>query len=183
MLITHEREKMIQAIIFFAKNTRYCGKVKLFKLLYFLDFEHFKTTGRSVTGLTYSAWPMGPVPVALYGELDCPEPDLAEAVKISEIATGRMPMLSFDPLVDFSADHFTRREMKLMQQLAHEYADCKSEEIIEATHLENLPWDRVFNKEGKKQAEIPYSYALRASEAEEMMQMVGERQEFMQAIA
>jgi hypothetical protein len=51
MLITHERDKLINAIIFFAKNTRFLGKTKLCKLLYFLDFEHFKETGRPVTGL------------------------------------------------------------------------------------------------------------------------------------
>jgi hypothetical protein len=54
MLINHEREKLIQSVIYFAKNTEFCGKVKLFKLLYFLDFEHYKMTGRSVTGLKYS---------------------------------------------------------------------------------------------------------------------------------
>ena len=66
MLVTHEREKLIQAINFFATHTKRCGKVKLFKLLYFLDFEPFQPTGRSVTGQDYSAWPMGPVPVALH---------------------------------------------------------------------------------------------------------------------
>ena len=45
MLVTHEREKLIQAVNYFARNTRKFGKVKLYKLLYFLDFEHFKLTG------------------------------------------------------------------------------------------------------------------------------------------
>lgn len=34
MLISREREKLINAILFFASNTHFCGKVKLFKLLY-----------------------------------------------------------------------------------------------------------------------------------------------------
>src|SRR3990172_2038157 len=42
MLLSHEREKLINAIIFFADNTRFLGKTKLCKLLYFLDFGHFK---------------------------------------------------------------------------------------------------------------------------------------------
>ena len=65
MLVSHEREKMINAIIYFANHTRHLGKIKLFKLLYLLDFEHFRQTGRSVTGLDYRAWKFGPVPVAL----------------------------------------------------------------------------------------------------------------------
>ena len=68
MLINSERQKLIHAIIYFASNTRACSKIKMFKLLYFLDFEHFKTTGRSVTGLKYSAWKFGPVPTSLVSE-------------------------------------------------------------------------------------------------------------------
>jgi uncharacterized phage-associated protein len=85
VIITHEREKLIQAINFFARNTRKCGKTKLFKLLYFLDFEHFKLTGRSVTGLSYNAWKMGPVPVALFNEIEQPGDDLAKVVQFREI--------------------------------------------------------------------------------------------------
>ena len=65
MHIDHSREKLIQSVIFFSKNVRKLGKIKLFKILYFLDFMHFKDTGRSVTELNYSAWKMGPVPVQL----------------------------------------------------------------------------------------------------------------------
>lgn len=60
MLITHEREKLINAIIFFANHTKHLGKIKLFKLLYLLDFEHFRQTGQNVTGLDYRAWKFGP---------------------------------------------------------------------------------------------------------------------------
>ena len=53
MMVPHDRDKLINAIVFFAKNTKYCGKIKLIKLLYLLDFEHFRQTGRSVTGMDY----------------------------------------------------------------------------------------------------------------------------------
>ncbi len=32
MIKTHEREKLINAIVFFAKNTRHCGKTRLLYL-------------------------------------------------------------------------------------------------------------------------------------------------------
>src|SRR5688500_15970622 len=82
MVKTYRREKLLNAIVFFAANTRYCGKTKLYKLLYLLDFEHYKATGRSVTGLEYYAWQMGPVPAKLDGQLDEPSGDLYEAVRI-----------------------------------------------------------------------------------------------------
>jgi uncharacterized phage-associated protein len=132
MLITHEREKLLQAINFFVRNTKRCGKVKLFKLLYFLDFEHFKVTGRSVTGLNYDAWPMGPVPVSLHNELQAPEPDMAEAFRIEElpIRHGTEVMVKIQPQIRFSDLHFTKREMSLMAQLATEYRDATSDEMI-----------------------------------------------------
>lgn len=82
MLVSHEREKMINAIVDFANHTRHLGKIKLFKLCYLLDFEHFRQTGRSVTGLDCRAWKFGPVPVALEQEWEEPEPDMADAAAI-----------------------------------------------------------------------------------------------------
>lgn len=72
MLINHNREKLLNAIIYFLKNTKYCGLTKLCKLLYYLDFMHFRETGRAVTGLDYFAWDFGPVPQTLYFELKSP---------------------------------------------------------------------------------------------------------------
>jgi len=61
--------KLINGIKYFVKNTRNVGRTKLFKLLYFWDFLHFKRFGTSVTGLDYFAYPFGPVPRKLYDEI------------------------------------------------------------------------------------------------------------------
>jgi len=183
MLILREREKLIQAIIYFAQNTRFCGKVKLFKLLYFLDFEHFKYTGRSVTGLEYAAWKMGPVPTALFDEINAPEPDMASALEFVETPT-RLgnPMLSVSPKKDFENMYFSRREMRLMEQLVQEYREAKADDLVEATHLENKPWDKVFNQEKRQSQTIPYEYALRADESEQMRAIARDREELIRAI-
>lgn len=73
MLQNRSREKFIQAILYFAHNVAALGKVKLFKLLYLLDFDHYRQTGRSVTGLEYRAWKMGPVPAELVQQWDALE--------------------------------------------------------------------------------------------------------------
>jgi uncharacterized phage-associated protein len=181
MLISHEREKLLQAINFFVRNTRKCGKVKLFKLLYFLDFEHFKVTGRSVTGLNYDAWPMGPVPVSLHNELETPEPDMADAFQIEEIPIrhGTGTMLKIQPQMNFSDLHFTKRESALMAALAEEYRDANADEMIEATHLENKPWDKIYNQEGKKQQRIPYELAIRPDEVDEIKRVSQDRKELL----
>jgi len=67
-MIDLKQEKLINSILYFKKNTKNYRKMKLFKLLYFLDFVHFKNYGTTVTGMEYSAWKMGPVPERLYHE-------------------------------------------------------------------------------------------------------------------
>lgn len=63
------RQKLLNAIIYFTKNVKRPSKLKIFKLLYFLDFEHFRITGKSVTGLDYYALDFGPVPMDLFGQI------------------------------------------------------------------------------------------------------------------
>jgi len=60
VLISRNREKLINAIVYFASNTQHCGKVKLFKLLYLLDFSHFRETGRVSPASTIVRGKWGP---------------------------------------------------------------------------------------------------------------------------
>ena len=169
MIANHDRAKLINAIVYFSQHTRKCGMTKLFKLLYFLDFEHYKKTGRSVTGLRYFAWRMGPVPVSLKNELNQPNADISERVVIRDVRTRfEQSMRLIEPKAPFEPSHFSKREMRLLEGLANEYRDSTADEMIEATHLETLPWHRVFKDEKRPQAEIPYEYVLRPEEAEMM---------------
>jgi hypothetical protein len=153
MIILHDREELLHAINYFVRNTPKCGKIKLFKLLYFLDFEHFKATGRSVTGLDYFAWKMGPVPVALFEEMEAPQPDMAASFVIEEkpIRSGSKSMLTMVPQLPFSPEHFSRREIELIESSATQYKYTEAYDIIEATHLGNMPRDQIYNKEGRRQ--------------------------------
>src|SRR5436190_1617210 len=83
MSADRKREKLVNAALYFAQNTEHFGLVKLFKLLYFLDFEHYKDIGRSVTGLEYEAWEQGPVPAKLNREIkQGAEQDILDALNI-----------------------------------------------------------------------------------------------------
>ena|ERR1700752_64763 len=181
MLATYEREKLINAVVYFAQKTKHCGLTKLFKLLYFLDFEHYKKTGRSVTGLQYFAWKMGPVPVALYDEINSPDPDMAERVSFKLKPTRyKNPFTEVQPRTAFDPSHFTKREMKIMEKLASEYKNALADDLVEATHIETLPWHQVFNVERRRQKAIPYEYALRKDEQEIMGFISKENQEIVE---
>lgn len=182
MLITHDREKLIEVVKFFALHTKRLGKTKLFKLLYFLDFTHFRETGRSVTGMDYFAWKMGPVPVALFNEIESPGDEWERQVSFEPIPVQKGPMLKIESLSEFNRTHFSKRELRIMQALADQFKDSLAEEMIEATHLENSPWHQVFEVEGRRQAQIPYTMSLLAQDQELMGEAIHDRDEMLSAL-
>lgn len=160
MLISRERQKLINAIVFFATNTEYCGKVKLFKLLYLLDFTHFRETGRSVTGLEYRAWKLGPVPLDLVQEWEQLEPDLAEAVDIVPERVIDYIRERVVPKAHFDDSSFTRRELRLMTELAERFRDEQTKPLINFTHVGRGPWDKIWDSGRGNNERIPYALAL-----------------------
>ncbi len=160
MIILHDREKLINAIVYFAANTKFCGKIKLIKLLYLLDFNHFRVTGHSVTGLDYHAWKLGPVPFDVYQEWDAPGPDLAAAVEIvpekviDYVRELVVPRRAFDP------QQFTKRELAMMQELATRFRDEKTRPLINYTHVELGPWDKIWDSGRGRNERIPYRLAI-----------------------
>ena len=179
MLANYDREKLINAILFFCGHTKYCGITKLFKLLYFLDFEHYKQIGRSVTGLDYYAWKMGPVPTRLYNEIpNALEPDLAERVQFIAIRSKhKNHFVKIQPKQAFVPKMFSKREIRIMTELAKEYKNSLADDMIEATHLENLPWHQVYCVEGNQQGIISYEYALKKADADLIGYIVKENKE------
>lgn len=179
ILMDFSREKLINAIIFFLKKTKYCGKIKLFKLLYFLDFLHFKQTARSVTGLHYYAWEWGPVPKDLFFELNNPGADLAKCISIPKEAVSD-DFFKMVPRCNFDKRYFTPREIKLMEQLAYVFKDAKANEMSDVSHLPNMPWDKTRKTKGEK-AEIDYLLALDdqtdSLSLEEVRERIAEMQE------
>jgi uncharacterized phage-associated protein len=178
MLITHEREKLLNAIIYFAKNTRDCGVTKLIKLIFLLDFEHFKQTGRSVTEMEYQAWWRGPVPPALWHEIDDPKPDFAEHVAFTVVPAGDYERNEAVPLRDFDPRYFSRRELHLMEQIAEKYRTANSSEMVDVTHAENQVWDKVYQGGKGQNNPIPYELALEDEEnKEDIIERAAESQE------
>ncbi|MBF0311194.1 MAG: SocA family protein [Magnetococcales bacterium] len=180
MNIDHSREKLFHAMAFFINATRNCGKIKLFKLLYFLDFTHYQETGRSVTGMNYHAWKMGPVPVALFEGIDAPKgPFLEGRFEIVPSPSGSFSPTQIKPTFPVDLDLFSTRELRAMEFFANKYRAATAQEMIEDTHLENRPWHTVWEKQGAKQELIPYALALRAAEREEMEELIQERESFL----
>lgn len=162
IITSTSRHKLINAIVFFAENTQFCGKIKLFKLLYLLDFEHFSHTGKSVTGFEYQAWKFGPVPAALMEEWEGFNPDLAQAVHIESEKKFDYyrQTVKVNAGVSFNDEFFTPRQLSIMQSLANQYSGNYSEPMIDVTHQQNGAWHKVWQNGQGAQNPIPYVLSL-----------------------
>jgi uncharacterized phage-associated protein len=160
VLISRNRQKLIQAAVYFATNTEGCGKVKLFKLLYLLDFAHFRATGRSVTGLDYVAWKLGPVPIELAQEWEQLEPDMAMAIGIIPEQVIDYERERVVPRIPFDDSLFTRRELDLMQRIAQQHAKDLSKPMVNVTHEERGPWAAIWDNGRGLNERIPYSLGV-----------------------
>jgi uncharacterized phage-associated protein len=149
MIVSHARDKLINTIVYFAQHTKYCGKIKLIKLLYLLDFEHFRQTGRSVTGMDYLAWKMGPVPLNLYQDIAIEPEKVFDYMRETAVAR-----------VDFDDSHFTRRELRIMADLAARFHESLSKPMIDVTHAELGPWVKIWDTGRGNNERIPYLLAL-----------------------
>ncbi|MEI7842799.1 MAG: Panacea domain-containing protein [Gallionellaceae bacterium] len=157
-----ERNRLINLIIFFAENTLHCGKIKLFKLLYLLDFEHFCITGKSVTNFEYQAWKFGPVPVELMEEWEEFGADLLDKVHVEpeKIIDFTLQAVKVNQGVRFDEDNFTPRQLKLMAKLASRYKETRSPVMIDVTHEINGAWDKVWRNGVGAHQVIPYELAI-----------------------
>ena len=160
MLVTHARKKLINAIVFFASNTKHCGKIKLFKLLYLLDFEHFAQTGRSVTGADYRAWKMGPVPFGLVQEWDALEPDLAASVDIIPNKVVDYTRETVIAKIPFDDSYFSKREIGIMNNLVKQLCEDYSKPMIDITHSDCGAWAKIWDDGRGNNGHIPYRLAI-----------------------
>jgi uncharacterized phage-associated protein len=160
------RKKLLNAVLFFASNTKRVNLGKLSKLLYFLDFIHFNQMGYPSIGLKYYAFEKGPVPRDFWLEIrdaDVPEDfkgkivliqktdDFAPHYKEVEIRALEKPDVSV----------FTPREIRILNDLAFVYKEATASDMSEVTHLPKQPWDITIREKGKNQ---PIDYLVSIGE-------------------
>jgi len=136
-------ERYRQAVLFFLHQceSRRMGKVKLMKLLYYLDFDHFEKHGRSVTGDRYLRFPLGPLP------------EHGEAVLERMVAEGQVQIRGWKPLIPCDLSVFSSSELVVLRSVCARWRYATKQEIVDASHREPT-WTEV--QAGR---EVPYVYA------------------------
>jgi uncharacterized phage-associated protein len=153
MFVSRDREKLLNAIIYFLGATNHCHTLKLFKLLNFADFEHFRQTGRTIFNLKYRALPMGPVPTELYDEIKRGGgADLKAAISLYEVKdeiTDALLRRDLKARGKFDKQYFTKREIKILERVADFFRDLKAVDMSEFSHQNKMPWKLVFGEKGE----------------------------------
>lgn len=142
-------EKLLNSILYFSKNVNYFGKTKLYKLLFNVDFMHFKETGFSITGLNYFAWEKGPVPYTLYNKLKndkLPE-EFKDYIKIVKMGKNKI-IHKILPKSEPDMSVFSKREKIILKKVAEYFKNYRANKVSEISHLKGKPWERTRKHKG-----------------------------------
>lgn len=133
-------KKYKNVVLFFAKKVRNgtLGKLKMMKLMYFLDFDFFEKYGKSVTGDNYLRFENGPVPQNAERILKSMTDKEIKITKI-KIADGYNDKQLIEALKDFDMNVFTKEELMMLEEVADKWEKFSGSEMKTATHGE-APW-------------------------------------------
>ena len=140
-------EKLAYMTIFFLSNLDHLFKVKLNKLLFYSDFTFFKENGYSISGIKYSAIPMGPVPEK-YLHLYASMVDMGY-VENKEIVSKefKQSLEKMIPIKPFNKDIFTNDEIKTLNNILSNLGFKSRKEIVELSHSEKC-WTDLEKSKG-----------------------------------
>lgn len=142
-LLAHSPDKTIE------------GKKKLAKLLYFVDFNFFEAFEKPLTGATYRALPMGPVPQELDATLAALEGKKIDIKKKSIGLPNDMVIYTLNEnLAELTFETLTDEEKKVLNKVVSDYGHLSGKVLENITHGE-APYNAV--AEGEY---IPYELSF-----------------------
>ena len=122
--------KVVEMINYLAQKVDSLHKVKLMKMLWFSDFLHFKRNRVAISGLVYSALPMGAVPEG-YEQIV-----LLEDVIYDTVWYGDNIGYKFKPTPGFTINHLGVDEIETLDCIIEQFGNLNADEIIEKMHKE-----------------------------------------------
>ncbi len=137
--------KLANVIAFFSECME-LYKTKLNKLLFYTDFGYYKRNAFSMTGLTYRAVPLGPVPAQfdnLFNKLS--EDDLITISQELIMGTDNYGDL-IKSNISFNASFFDPEELKVLEDVAIKFKGFYARQMVDLSHQEKA-WEQ--NKESK----------------------------------
>ena len=128
-------------------DPQFNDKLKLNKMLFYADFNHYKNTGRSITGLTYRAAPYGPVPTNydyIFAYLTNEDRMIESEFKRSQ-NSGVVEF--FQATKPYELSVFDGDEMETINQIINQLKNTPSWELVELSHKERA-WKELNSSSG-----------------------------------
>lgn len=122
--------KVVEMINYLAANVSSLHKVKLMKMLWYSDSLHFKRNGVSISGLAYSALPMGAVPEG-YDQII-----MLDGVIFDTVSYGEYIGYKFKPTPGFEINELTQSEIEALDVIISKFGNLKTDEIVDKMHDE-----------------------------------------------
>lgn len=114
------------------------GKKKLAKLLYYTDFDRYeyKESEKSVTGDTYEAWKMGPVPKSYSHIIDSLVKKSEMGINETEQANGYLPTIVYTALKNPNLSVFDEDDLAILNHVVKKYGQLTGAQLENLTHSE-----------------------------------------------
>jgi transcriptional regulator with XRE-family HTH domain/uncharacterized phage-associated protein len=114
------------------------GETVLYKLLYFIDFDYYEKTGRSITGLSYIKNHYGPTPTKKFESI------VTAMVKDRELDIVETPYFShtqkkYLPIIRASLNDLSADEIKHIDYELSRLSDKSASELSDLSH-KDMPW-------------------------------------------
>jgi len=129
------------------------GETVIYKLLYFIDFDYYEKTGRSITGMTYIRNHYGPTPSLTFEKIV----KGMEARKDLEVITTKFfknTQKKYLPRVKPVLNELSADELSHINQVLHRLSDKTATELSALSH-KDMPW--IVTKQGEP---INYRYVF-----------------------
>ncbi|WP_047451898.1 type II toxin-antitoxin system antitoxin SocA domain-containing protein [Alistipes sp. ZOR0009] len=152
--------KFTEMVVFFSERLE-PWKTKLNKLLFYADFEMYRKSGFSISGVQYRAIPMGPVPNnydSIFEYLTKNQEVYINYKYFTDGGTGEQFTLTKNR--QFKNELFTQVELAVLESVASRFKEVTTQDIIEISHREKAWLD---NQDERKL--ISYQYGFELNEA------------------
>lgn len=139
-MIKINEKKYKNVVLFFASKIKNgtLGKLKMMKLLYFLDFDYFEKYGKSVTNDQYLRFDNGPIPrmaEKILKEMNGKEIKIVKR----KIGVGYNDQQHIEALKNYDINLFSKEELLMMDEIINKWENLSGTEMKNASHGE-APW-------------------------------------------
>ena len=164
MNVQFDKEKSLNALLYVANRVQRKDFHKIFKIIYFADRQHLADWGRPITGDTYIAMEVGPVPSRLYDMLKIVRGDsyLPDTEGLGEYFQVENWMF-INPLQEANLDQLSPNEQEVLDACIDKYSSLSYDEIKEKSHDIAwrltardfaIQWDNIAREAGLDEVEV-----------------------------